>query len=204
MKASVRIVSFARHRLQSELTLSGEILYSGVSTLRQGRAYLLGHNPGGDANDPTLPTVARSLDELPAKRINSYLDTTWSRQHAVGQAPLQRRVVWLLESPGLRPREVAASNLIFVRSRDAAGSQFRKYAELCWPVHEEIIDVVRPQLVIAFGNSAHSPFGFPRLRIRLQWKIYSVPCASSGRMRRCTASIPRVSVASVAHRARIW
>src|SRR5262249_13392114 len=90
----------------------------------------------------------------------SYLDTIWSRNRTVGGAPLQRRVVWLLESLGLHARNVAASNLIFFRSRDAAGSQFRRFATLCWPVHERIIQIVRPRLVIVYGNSGVSPFSY--------------------------------------------
>src|SRR5262249_27330609 len=93
-------------------------------------------------------------------RNNSYLDTIWSRNRTVGGAPLQRRVVWLLESLGLHARNVAASNLIFFRSRDAAGSQFRRFATLCWPVHERIIQIVRPRLVIVYGNSGVSPFSY--------------------------------------------
>ena len=53
---------------------------------------------------------------------------------------------------GLDPRSVAASNLILVRSRDAAGSRFGQFAELCWPVHQEILRLIRPRLVIAYGN----------------------------------------------------
>jgi hypothetical protein len=156
------IVDFARTQLASELPRSGEILYSAASTLRPGPVYLLGHNPGGDPNDRGLPNVGQSLDDLPTKTINSYLDTVWSRQHGVGQAPLQRRVVWLLESLGLKPRDVAASNLIFVRSRDVARSRFGEYARLCWPVHERILDVVKPRLLLVYGNSGASPFGFLR------------------------------------------
>jgi hypothetical protein len=158
--APEEIADFARAQLTSVLSQSGEILYSAALTLRSGPVYLLGHNPGGDPNDRGLPNVGQSLDDLPTKTINSYLDTVWSRQHGVGQAPLQRRVVWLLESLGLKPRDVAASNLIFVRSPDVRGSRFREYSELCWPVHERILDVVKPRLVLVYGNSHPSPFEF--------------------------------------------
>ena len=55
---------------------------------------------------------------------------------------------------------MAASNLIFPRSRDAVDSQFRKYSKLCWPVHEEILRIVQPRLVIVYGNSGKSPYRF--------------------------------------------
>ena len=159
MRTSKQVARFAHQQLSPMLHLSGEVLYSAASTLRPGEVYLLGHNPGGDARNPNLPTVGGSLDELPTKTINSYLDTLWGGRWE-GQAPLQRRVIWLLERLGLDPREVAASNLIFPRSRDAAGSEFHKFATMCWPVHEQILGIVRPQLVIVYGNSGQSPYRF--------------------------------------------
>lgn len=150
-----QLADFASEQLQSILHMSGEVLYSESSTLRPGRVYLLGHNPGGDAMSPRLPTVGSSVAELPTKTFNSYLDTTWE-----GRALLQPRVVWLLKQLGLDPRAVAASNLIFPRSRDAATSQFRTFAELCWPVHLEIMKIVNPALIITYGNSGDSPYSF--------------------------------------------
>jgi uracil-DNA glycosylase len=160
MRAPEQIAAFALGHLQEILSSSGEILYSGVSTLRPGEVYLLGHNPGGNPNDRRLPTVRRSIKELPTKSYNSYLDTRWSGRKQVGQAPLQLRVVWLLDQLGLKPRDVAASNLIFCRSRDVAGSQFLALARTCWPVHERLLSVVQPRLVIAYGNSGQSPYRF--------------------------------------------
>lgn len=105
-----------------------------------------------------LKTVGGSLDELPTKNTNSYLQS-WNGR-AAGQAPLQRRVIWLLERLGLDPREVAASNPIFPRSREVAGSEFGKLSRLCWPVHEQMLNIVLPQLVIAYGNGRQSPYRF--------------------------------------------
>jgi hypothetical protein len=150
-----KLAQFARKRLHAILDMSGEVLYSGVSTLERGDIYLLGHNPGGDAANPRLPTVRSSLEELPSKCINSYLDTLWS-----GRDALQRRVIWLLAGLGFHPTNVTASNLIFMRSRDAAGSQFGQFAELCWPVHEQSLQIVQPRIVVVYGNSSNSPFSF--------------------------------------------
>ena len=158
---------FAREHLRSILDMSGEVLYSGAATLKPGQVYLLGHNPGGDAQSRTLKTVRSSLDELPTKTINSYLDTRWNGR-AVGASPLQRRVVWLLRALGFEPRTVGASNLIFVRSRDAAASQFDVYADLCWLVHEQILQIVKPQLVVVFGNSNGSPYAYLERKFRAQ------------------------------------
>lgn len=158
MRTVEHFANFAREHLREILHESGEVLYSAASTLRPGEVYLIGHNPGGDAKNRDLPKIGRSLDDLPNKKTNSYLQS-WNGR-AAGKAPLQRRVRWLLESLGLDPSKVAASNLIFPRSRDAAGSQFRKYSRLCWPVHEELLGVVQPALVIAYGNGGQSPYRF--------------------------------------------
>ena len=160
MTAAEQLAVVGRKHLQSILRMSGQVLYSAASTLRPGPSYLLGHNPGGDANNRALLTVGGSLDDLPANTINSYLDTRWSGRLSIGSSPLQQRVKWLLSELGVDPRDVAASNLIFPRSRDAATSQFERYAELCWPDHEWILDVVRPRIVIAYRNSHPSPYTF--------------------------------------------
>lgn len=33
-------------------------------------------------------------------------------------------------------------------------------ANVCWPVHQEILKIVNPTLVLAYGNSAKSPYSF--------------------------------------------
>lgn len=131
------------------------MLYSGAATLRPGPLYLLGHNPGGRPTDPRLPTIGQSVDWLPTQKFNSYLDTAW-----VGRTALQCRVIWLLAALGLHPRQVPASNLCFVRSRDVKTSRMREYAEICWPVHEKILEMVKPRMIVVYGNSAHSPYEF--------------------------------------------
>lgn len=162
------------------LDLSGEVLYSAAFTLRPGPVYLLGHNPGGDDQNVDLPTVGASLDDLPNKEWNSYVDTQWTGRggfiYAVGQAPLQLRVKWLLENLGLVSKDVAASNLIFPRSRDAASSRFHEFSNICWPVHADILDIVRPQMVIAYGNSGLSPYRF----LLDKFEPHSEDCRPSG------------------------
>ena len=68
--------------------------------------YLLGHNPGGSPEAQAEATVEASLASLPTKTLNNYLDEAWTtasgRRFDVGAAPLQRRVIWLLEALGLQ------------------------------------------------------------------------------------------------------
>lgn len=158
MSDASNLRDFAKPILASIANRSGRVLYSAAATLRPGSIYLLGLNPGGDpAKHPD--TLAESLRELPSRTLNAYLDESWSGQ-AVGCSRLQHRVCWLIQQLGFNMREVCAANLIFIRSSDSTGSGYPKLAELCWPVHERILRIVRPKAVVVFGNSGVSPFRF--------------------------------------------
>ncbi len=125
---------------------------------RPGDIYLLGYNPGG-SNGPHL---SNSINTLLSKVENSYLDEDWSNQAGewkTGQAPLQKRVCWILNQLGYNPRKICASNLIFMQSRDANGVDY-KLSDICWKVHESILDIVKPKLLLVFGNSGISPYGY--------------------------------------------
>jgi hypothetical protein len=177
------LARFARRHLRDILTLSGHVLYSSADTLRPGDVYLLGHNPGGSPEHQVEATAGSSLEALPAKTLNNYFDEAWTmasgRSFAVGAAPLQRRVKWLLEALGLEPRNVAASNMVFVRSVDAAGSRFEELARLCWPVHEQIISYVRPRALVVFGNSSSSPYGYLRALLGAECSEVSIDSGHS-------------------------
>lgn len=158
MNGAAEVADFARAQLEPVLGKSGGILYSAAATIRPYPVYLLGLNPGGSP-ERVMNTVRASIDALQSKTTNSYLDESWAGS-PVGEGRLQRRVRWLLEALGHEPRDVPASNLIFVRSRDAKGIDFERIANTCWPVHEKILKIVRPRLVLVFGNSGISPYSF--------------------------------------------
>jgi uracil-DNA glycosylase len=120
----------------------------------------LGLNPGGDPSTHE-ETVGSCLAAWEKRTDNAYLDESWTGR-ARGRAPLQRRVQWLMGQLGFSVRDVCASNLIFTRSIDASGSGYPQIADLCWPVHEQILEIVRPRLILAFGNSNPSPFSYLR------------------------------------------
>lgn len=157
------LFAHAERSLAPVLAKSGGILYSSVNTLTQGDIYVLGLNPGGESG----PSIYEHLVALPGKVDNSYIDESWENRagcYPPGGAPLQRRLKWLVESLGYDLRQICASNLIFMRSPDASGINYPMDADLCWPVHEQIINVVRPKLILSFGNSSVSPYEFLRQR----------------------------------------
>ena len=134
---------------------SGKLLYSSLPTLAAGPVYLLGYNPGGEPDHETT-SILSHLHDAGQAATNEYLDVAWQTRTcswAVGEAPLQRRVKYLLTGIGLDVRSVCASNLIFVRSRGekhlASAAQM---ATACWPVHRLILDIVRPTMILTFGR----------------------------------------------------
>jgi hypothetical protein len=152
------IPKIAKDALSEVLSESGSILYSSHETLKSGDVYLLGFNPGGAGGNP----VEKSINSMLTNTDNSYLDEIWENHNgawANGEAPLQKRIQWILESLGLNTRDVCASNLIFLQSREESDIRF-SLAKKCWPVHEAILKIIKPKLIIAFGNSEVSPYGY--------------------------------------------
>lgn len=147
---------FASHQLGELLSKPGKILYSSHETLSPGDIYLLGYNPGGVGGPP----ISNSIKTMLADNINSYLDESWSNKTGVykrGCAPLQRRVYSLTKDLGYDLRKVCSSNLIFAQSVNANQISV-SLADICWPVHEAIISIVKPKTILVFGNGNPSPF----------------------------------------------
>ena len=93
-----RLANLARRHFGRLCRESGQVLDSGVDTLRPGELYLLGHNPGSEPTNRRLMTIGGSLDSLPTNNKNSYLDTTW-----VGPDVLQRGIIWSTTALGPSP-----------------------------------------------------------------------------------------------------
>jgi hypothetical protein len=161
----------AKESLAGILDRPGSILYSSHETLKSGDVYLLGFNPGGSGSR----SVESSIESILINTTNAYLDESWRNKNGVwenGEAPLQKRISWLLKSIGINTRDVCASNLIFFQSRQASDISF-SLAKKCWPVHEAILNIVKPKIIIAFGNSTASPYGY--LKSMLDGKEESIP-----------------------------
>jgi len=162
---SDQFIAEARHHLSNILNEHGGILYSSFSTLKPGKFYILGLNPGGIQGSGD--TIAQCLDDLPQYKENAYLDENWSsdsRHYRKGGHPLQQHILQLMQQLGEDLRQVCAANLIFTRSRDQHGAGFPEHGHLCWPVHQMILGIVKPAVIIAFGNGAISPYAFLALK----------------------------------------
>ncbi|MGA3069271.1 MAG: hypothetical protein ABSD43_03555 [Terracidiphilus sp.] len=151
-------VQEAREVLKDFLKDSGTILYSSFETLKRGKYYFLGLNPGGSELD-TENSIGKSLENLRSQTQNAYLKgpkdgiADWGR-YPSGDAPLQLRYQYLFTELGLGEKldSVCASNLIFRRSVGEKGSGGIEMADLCWKVHEAILKIVQPEAIIVFGK----------------------------------------------------
>lgn len=155
----------SREPLLPILNEPGGILYSSVSTLTPGTFYILGLNPGGALGSGD--TIAHCLDGLPEYSKNAYLDENWSsdsRHYDTGGHPLQHHLKLLMRELGEDLRNVCAANLIFTRSPDQQGAYYPERGHLCWPVHQMILNIVKPDVIIAFGNGHISPYAFLALK----------------------------------------
>jgi uracil-DNA glycosylase len=151
-----KLPEFIRTTLGADdLKRPGGVLYSSHETLREGVAYIVGLNPGGD-NSTNPVTVGDSVDGLLKNPDNAYLDEVWE-----GQAKqFQDSVKWVAEQLGLPLRDICASNLVFFQSQNAEGVRPAD-PELCWPVHDAILQIVKPRIIIALGNKEKdSAFAF--------------------------------------------
>ena len=160
----------ARYHLSPILGERGAILYSSFLTLSPGRFYILGLNPGGAPGSGD--TIAQCLNGLSRYKGNAYIDEDWSsdsRHYGVGEHPLQRQLRMLMQELGEDLRHVCALNLIFTRSPDQYGADYPERGHLCWPVHQMILNIVRPNVIIAFGNGNISPYAFLALKHQETW-----------------------------------
>jgi len=140
------------------LERDGEIIYSSHNTLKKGDIYLLGLNPGGEG----FTTIKNHLSNILKKETNSYLDESWENKITtwpIGQAPLQKRVDFLLRSMGYKTKEVCSSNLIFVTSRNSDEINYG-LAGYCWRFHQYILNIIQPKLILCFGVSSVSSYSF--------------------------------------------
>jgi len=156
MHAGLRAV--IQNSLGADLDLPGGLVYSAGTTVKPGKVYIMGLNPGGNPEVDKF-SIQQSLDKLPTEPGNDYADS-WANRPA-GQAPLQRRIRYLVEDVlGAQLEETFATNLIFRKTRSARDLNLSVEGDRCWPVHEAFLKIVRPDFILVFGNSGISPYGY--------------------------------------------
>lgn len=160
-----QILSAVQQHLGKDANESGSVLYNGSSTLRPGKLYLLGLNPGGDPSEikqSVNESVKATFDKLRSDYC-AYEDECWKQNHPVdcmlkeckGESPHQRRVSDLVDALGLGViiKDVFAANAIFLRTKDQLSLKMPwKLWENCWHVHKLFLSIVQPKLILCLGN----------------------------------------------------
>jgi hypothetical protein len=177
------------------LKQSGSVFYTGRSAFaKPSDFYILGLNPGGSPLLQASETIQRDLQEWQApdrERWSAYADACWTGKDA-GEHKLQLRLKHMFAQLGLSPRDVPASNVVFVRSQTEAllKSNMSELLAACWPVHEAVMTALKTRIVLALGSTAgrwlrdkigaHTPAGEFRECNKRRWNSYA-HCAGDGR-----------------------
>lgn len=154
---------------------SGAVLYSGADTLVPGNLYVLGLNPGGNADGPkaVTSTIGQSL-RAGLSDWNSYADEAFVPS---GPNLLQKRIRTVFEALGADPRRTLTTNALFERTVGAnglTGPHWQQWWKHCWPVHQLFLSVVRPRVIVCLGNGP-DPSSYELLRLTRESKGRPLP-----------------------------
>jgi len=179
---------------------SGDVFYSGRSTLVQGDFYLMGLNPGGNLEKEPHPlTIADSLKNWRNKSESwsEYECERWKRGEILlgpGEAQHQKNVVYLCNEVLKRDvRSVFSANAVFLRTPTAGGLPEDEvdnglYSK-CWQVHKRLISIIQPGVIVCIGNGVGG-YNSSSFKLIAQWlKIEQEPKAQSRRCGKRIASV---------------
>ena len=145
---------------------SGTVLYSDLASIRPGRVYLMGINPGGKEDKCPQAAIIQNLFAL--EGTNSYADQDWAetsgdshksshlsngRLRPECRTLFQQRVCSLFPMLGIEPKDVVSTNVIFARSSELATLRGSKaeWKQRCGQVHNALLGIVRPRWIITLG-----------------------------------------------------
>lgn len=137
---------------------SGKVFYAGRAAFSASASlYLLGLNPGGSPVQQAEQTIGRNLEAWRSRpdRWSDYVDESWAGKPpgTYGMAP---RVRHLFDKLSLDPREVPASNVVFVRTAREVdlSAEKQELLDKCWRVHSAIIEALEISTVVCLGRTA--------------------------------------------------
>lgn len=156
----------------------GYTLHSHFDTIREGNLYIIGLNPGKDPENPNkkLMTIGESLRQI--NRINGYVGCedkwdTLKKKYEKGQHPIQRNIKQIAkvfseselysnlklveDGEDKSYKNVCLTNLIFESSDNEHSVKYSE-RDTYWKIHKQILKIIKPKIIIAFGNSETSPY----------------------------------------------
>ena len=150
---------------------SGGVFYSGRSALVKGDFYLMGLNPGGDPKTTKI-SIDESLKQWKGEKDpnwSAYKDENWvnddNDKSKNGTARHQVRVRDFCENLLRKDfRTIFSANSLFVRTtkeihlREKRPEEYEMLLADCWKVHQRILSIVRPKIIVCLGNGPNSSF----------------------------------------------
>lgn len=205
-------------------TKPGAVLLAAISCIRPANAYVMGLNPGGDPQEIPGPLINALA---PAEGTGGYTHECWQPKCPGGSdcthmaadgstkpealVKHQRSMASLASALGEMPETLCSANAVFGRSsskvklKAQTGYTLSEWWQACWPVHQQLLAIVRPRMIVTLGYGAatsafgllHKEAGFP------PWRKFSDEGARGGWI--FDADLPlrseklRTSVISVPH-----
>ena len=170
----------------------GNIIYSGYETLSPGDYYFLGVNPGGhidDKNPEADQILTKLLDKRDFPEENEYFDGIWGKERLPGVHHHQQNIQAFFECLEIDLRKVFSTNLCFQRSPGTSKypggkSQMEADIQKFWPIHEYMLSVVKPKVIICNGADARDYF--KKLINPTKIETFDMPYPWRGRIQKCT------------------
>lgn len=170
----------------------GNIIYSGYETLSSGDYYFLGVNPGGHIDD-NYPEEDQILNKLLDKENyaeeNEYFDGIWGKERLPGVHHHQQNIQAFFECLEVDLRKVLSTNLCFQRSPGTSKypggkKQMENDIQKFWPIHEYMLSIVKPKVIICNGADARDYF--KKLLNPNNIATMDLPRPWRGRIQKCT------------------
>ena len=170
----------------------GNIIYSGYETLSPGDYYFLGMNPGrhvDDKNPKEDQIIAKLIKKKEHPEENEYFDGIWGNEKKPGIHRHQKNIKSFFECLEIDLRTVFSTNLCFQRSPGKSKypggpEQMKDDIEKFWPIHEYLLSVVQPKVIICNGADARD--FFKRMMKPTNIETKELPKKFQGNYQKCT------------------
>lgn len=157
------------HLLEPMLRKPGAVLSTPVSNVKLAPVYVMGLNPGGSPADNSTAII----DNIAPPEGQSYYTHECWNKHCCEPQPCshldngmirpsarvnhQRNLQLIAEALGTPLIELISCNAIFAKSENLAklkaqtGFSLTEWWRRCWPVHQFLLQKIRPRAIITLG-----------------------------------------------------
>lgn len=156
--------------LKDQLNESGGIFNSSINSLKKGKYYLMGYNPGGEVEKHKKYTLENDIDSF----FESGGENLWKQINSDGWSTnLKKNLqIFLKDYIGIdNPAEVFFTNLLFIRSNDSKSLDVenpRILAAHFWEIHKMFLNIIDPEVIIGIGydNNKLSTYNFIKKHLK--------------------------------------